>query len=373
MFDSSRRNRSRAFTLVELLIVIAIIGMLVALLLPAVQQSRRTARQLDCLNKIRNLGVAMTNYETSKGQLPGLTQLVKQQAGYASPIYISGERKWGVETKPANQLNSVGGFSWATMLLSRLEHDNVWDAIVSPPDPASPVLIPRLDAFICAEDNDALSQPDIAALTYVANSGAWDYDSGNNFKGDTLDNGVFFDLATHDRLAAGPKGPTSRSSAMKDGAGMTLMFSENIHKSYTTDAGAPWFCWAAGATQRPAAEQQLGFVWVAPPTGTTAPSPNVTNGIESQEQIGGNSAGLGTFDPAFPRFARPASGHGQGANVAFCDGHAEFLRDNVDYKVYQALMTPQGRKCVDPNGKPRNVDPMLSFTTGPLLSEKDYR
>ena len=376
MAQSSRRRPG--FTLVELLVVIAIIGMLVALLLPAVQAVRARARQTQCLNNIKNLALAAINYESAKGQMPGLTQLVKQGTNdYASAVYDAGSRKWAIQkvtatTKP--QLDNVAGMSWAAMLLPRLERNDIWDSIVQPQTAKVPM--PQMEVFVCPADSDVLSQPDIQGLTYSANCGAWDWDSSDNFlsgaKGDTADNGVFFDLAAYDRLT-NVKGPTSRMGAMKDGAGTTLMLAENIHKSYTTSANVPWFSWLSGTHGRPAVEQQLGFVWIVPPSGTTAPSPNVTNSIDSQERISGDTAALGYFDSGFPRFARPASSHGGGANVAFCDGHSQYLRDDIDYKVYQALMTPNGRKCIDP---PRtanlNQDPMLSFRTGPPLTEKDY-
>src|SRR5215211_2132386 len=82
---NSFRSQKRGFTLVELLVVIAIIGILVALLLPAIQAAREAARRSQCVNKMKQLGLAVLNYESARKVLPyantpNLTQALKTGA-----------------------------------------------------------------------------------------------------------------------------------------------------------------------------------------------------------------------------------------------------------------------------------------------------
>jgi prepilin-type processing-associated H-X9-DG protein len=97
--------------------------------------------------------------------------------------------------------------------------------------------------------------------------------------------------------------------------------------------------------------------------------------ITNQERINRDSTNPPTWNPQLPDFARPASHHSGGVNVVFADGHTQYLREDIDYLVYQRLITPNGKNCVDPVAWMPIPDPgpIHSFRTAPPLSEADYQ
>ncbi len=128
-------KRRRAFTLIELLVVIAIIGLLVALLLPAVQSAREAARRAQCVNNLKQLGLALHNYEGSHQTFP--------------PGYVSNFNPSGTDTGP--------GWGWAAMLLPQVEQTNVFNAInfnlaVEAPANLTSRLV-NVNNFLCPSDS----------------------------------------------------------------------------------------------------------------------------------------------------------------------------------------------------------------------------
>jgi prepilin-type N-terminal cleavage/methylation domain-containing protein/prepilin-type processing-associated H-X9-DG protein len=106
----------RGFTLVELLVVIAIIGLLVSLLLPAVQQAREAARRMMCGNRLKQIGLALHNYETVHKVFPPAYVTANTRAsGTAFGVSYGDEYR-----------NGPSGFAWGTLLLPFLEQQNLY-------------------------------------------------------------------------------------------------------------------------------------------------------------------------------------------------------------------------------------------------------
>ena len=180
---SRRPIRPLGFTLVELLVVIAIIGTLVALLIPAVQAARATARQAQCMNNLRQLGMAMVSFESSKQRLPGYAQLVKRANDEWVGAEVDSEGKIEIENEDTKA--AAWNISWATMILPQMERQDFWDRLVDETvevgGTGGELEVMPIESFICPSDSDVTSQVGLAALTYSANTGAWDWDaaSGN--------------------------------------------------------------------------------------------------------------------------------------------------------------------------------------------------
>jgi len=105
MIRSSRRS---GFTLIELLVVIAIIGVLISLLLPAVQKVREAANRTQCLNNMKQIGLALHNYHDTYKRFP--------------PSLDSGIRPW----RPSPNTGYQTWWSWLALILPFIEQDNLW-------------------------------------------------------------------------------------------------------------------------------------------------------------------------------------------------------------------------------------------------------
>ena len=351
-----------AFTLVELLVVIAIIGTLVALLLPAVQSARESARNNTCKNNIRNLALAMTQYDSAQGELPG---------------YIN-------ELVDPNNNERGRRASWVVMLLPHIENPALWDLWSRQlfEQGNSPEIwrtfsqtgsnAPEIELLLCPSDPvEGEGQP---FLSYVVNAGQSLFDDARNdtstsrqgqtqigggaANAEVASNGMFFDQAKNTAIVPsmsaedGREGsPAIRMSlnfvSANDGLSNTMMISENIHAVFWAYDGVDRddpFTDALDASEHSDAKHAFGFVWHN--TAPDSPQLRRINGAANELQPL-------TIDELFEpgangtrndRLAYPSSQHPGGVNVAFADTRVVYVRDNISNRVYSQLMTSNRKR-----------------------------
>src|SRR5262245_2513598 len=135
-----RSSRRQAFTLIELLVVIAIICALIGLLLPAVQKVREASLRTQCLNNLKQIGLALHEYhDANRSFPPGCRVFVTAGPGIPTGVRQAGTRKLDRPGVMIYKESFDPGWAWSTYILPYLEQDNLYRQIQLDVPVASPV------------------------------------------------------------------------------------------------------------------------------------------------------------------------------------------------------------------------------------------
>jgi prepilin-type N-terminal cleavage/methylation domain-containing protein/prepilin-type processing-associated H-X9-DG protein len=316
---SQNPNPELGFTLVELLVVITIIGILIALLLPAVQAAREAARRTQCLNNVKQLGQALHNYHAVYNAFPAAESIniVTNETG----VDIRGNPLYFVLLAYIDQNNmeslidyNIGYYNWLS----------------THPD----YLFKQFSFYQCPSDPRIMQYPHYSSLRdYFGVTGGKTL-AANGFRGRSYKDGMFV-INTWRRF-----------SDIKDGSSNTFAIGESVHVSrygldpgYNTDQGSPVFWYGgcgcahtSGATSRNPCPDP--YYW------------SVGRGFRStylpinSSIVPMSSAGNTDQNPPFGSF------HAGGTHFLYCDGHVGFVNETINMGTYQALSTINGMNAM---------------------------
>lgn len=302
--NHGRRN-ARGFTLIELLVVIAIIAILIALILPAVQQAREAARRSSCKNNLKQLGLALHNYESIHGLLP--------------PGYLH-------KLDPAGSGANHMGYAWGLMILPQLEQTSLYQefsynipifdiaqrtprerhlsVFLCPSDPYSS------NAFVVRDDSTTPVEQ-YGAASYAAN---WGPSTATVNLDDTplSSQGVFY------------RNSATRFRDLTDGLSNTLFLGERTNGPLPgTSVGG---------------HQYFETAWSAAVREVTDPTDDHGHMVLFETQFRPNQHG--TDDKGL---SAPHTGIGQ---FTMGDGSVRAISENIDEALYNALGTRAGGEVV---------------------------
>jgi prepilin-type N-terminal cleavage/methylation domain-containing protein/prepilin-type processing-associated H-X9-DG protein len=323
----NRTLRHQAFTLVELLVVIVIIAVFVALVLPWIQVSHVSGRRSACSNNLRNLHLAIAQFETAKSSRPA-SRTFWNDAQYTSTNLPT---TWTASGAPEQYL------TWVHEILPYVEQRTIRDQVETTLLSAKPdvrLIAGKLGVVFCPSDDpdenlSPVTQLPYSQLSYAVNSGVTDNYSATSPAVTGFDwpqNGLFDNRLKGAAATEIQKIFYSTHHGIADGSSNTIQIAENSdleewnYAPYEYSVGIVW--------------DENGAQWLNKyPIGLNPPN------IKPDTFTNMAASGVNLVP-----FARPLSQHPTGFMVVFADGHTKFVSESIAYDVYSRLMTSDGAR-----------------------------
>jgi prepilin-type processing-associated H-X9-DG protein len=388
-------SHRRGFTIIELMVLVLIVAVLIGLVLPAIQKSRRISCRQNCSRNLKIVGLGLQSYLNVNNVYPNAGTF-REGPGTTNPSAstirgcftdVTGVGFDPTANMPSNRGTDLGPLhSWVVDILPYLDqedmadawnHEKIFASTVSAPGEPSNALIGSKAIGILTCPEDTTVQPGQGNLSYVVNGGfsRWVGDpslgwtgTANGGSGTRTGPDWGIDVAAQtgvmflgSDMGDKPWDRKTTAASVVDGSSQTILVSENL---------------LAGASTGSPATSGL-------PTNWACPHPNVVMFIASDKVCpGGRCPTLqgSSSDPGNPNAFAPAnaptnnrfesinssvrylapegtspfpsSNHSGGVNVLICDGSVRFIKDTIDGSVYASLITPAGSTLPAPYWAP---------------------
>ena len=288
------RPTERAFTLVELLVVITIIGVLIALLLPAVQAARESARRMSCSNNLKQIGLAMHMHHDAKNRLPdGWTGY---DATSGSPLY-----------------NGPTGWGWAARLLPYLEQSGAYDGLM------------HVDLAVTDAQNQLARETALAVFRCPSDTGEPFCDLGGYRAATSNYVGVFGSIELHEAVE---NAAANGGQCLGDG-----VFFHNSRLNFRDIRDGLSQTFMVG--ERGVKEEQFYSTWVGVfPSAEHSPARVVGVAASPPNAVSDEPHNFSSFHPS-------------GTQFLSCDGSVRLISENIETNVYHALCTRDGGEVID--------------------------
>jgi prepilin-type N-terminal cleavage/methylation domain-containing protein/prepilin-type processing-associated H-X9-DG protein len=334
-----RSKSSRGFTLIELLVVIAIIAVLIALLLPAVQAAREAARRAQCVNNLKQIGLAMHNYESTMGSLP---------PGFKECCYGT----WTVFVLPFiegnNSFNAWNFDGVAGAGLTSFQYGGNGG-----PGPNTTVAFSRIKAYSCPSDSDQQSIWGVPNYNYAVNLGNTDTKQNDQtaIGGQPFLGAPFADLMSPTGTVPANGNVASAGTTygsygvfgfrdITDGVSNTMLAAEVIQGQGSSSMPDLRGCtlWSEGS----------GFETILGPNSTFPDNVYAAGYCNYPYQNNPPCTG-GTYTSSTPLTSLTfgsRSRHPGGVNALFGDGSVKFIKNSISLPVWRALSTTHGGEVI---------------------------